>query len=187
MNNAIWAFARLGAQGSPAIPDLVRLMKEGSTHVAGAAAYVLGGVGEAAVPVLLEVLTNRTAYPRLETVRLGTMIRRPLENGALLVPVLVSYLTNQDAQLRGNAATALGCLRAAPGTAVPGLAGLVTDGDKNVRYRAINALAQFGADAHPAATALLAALKDSDGAVVAAAKNALWQIAPEVLEKTGER
>jgi HEAT repeat protein len=70
---------------------------------------------------------------------------------------------------------------------VPGLAGLVTDGDKNVRYRAINALAQFGADAHPAATALLAALKDSDGAVVAAAKNALWQIAPEVLEKTGER
>jgi HEAT repeats len=183
MNNAIWAFDCLGAQGSPAIPDLVWLMKNGSTNVAGTAAYVLGGIGEEAVPVLLDVLTNRPAYPLLGTDRVGTMIRRPLSNGAVLVPVLVPYLTNRDAKLRGNAATMLGSLRAAPGTTVPGLVGLVTDRDKNVRYRAIVALGQFGADAHPAIASLLPVLKDSDGAVRGAAEDALRQIAPEVLKQ----
>jgi hypothetical protein len=176
MNNAIWAFDNLGAQAGPAIPGLVRLMKTGRTNVAGTAAYVLGGIGEQATPFLLDVLTNRPAYPRLETGRFGTMVRRPLTNGDLLVPTLVSSLTNQDAELRGNAATMLGELQARPHIVVPELAKLVRDGNKNTRYRAIVALEKFGTNARPAVVDLLPALNDSDRSIRHTATHALRAI-----------
>lgn len=181
MNNAVWAFDILGAQAAPAIPALVHIMKTGPTNSADSAAYVLGGVGEAAVPVLLDILTNRQAYPLLQTGRLGTMIRGPLTNGALLVPTLASYLTNQDTELRGNAASMLGELRAEPITVVPELAKLVRDRNKNTRYRAIVALEKFGGNARPAVPFLLPVLSDSEKPIRGAAMDALNAIAPEVL------
>jgi HEAT repeat protein len=185
MQNAVWAFDRLGAQAAPAIPDLIRLMKKGSEDLAWTASSILGGMGENAVPVLLEVLTNRQTDLRFRTAALGTAIRHPPTNGALLVPVLMPYLTNLDAECRGLAATMLGELQAMPSNAVPGLVGLLRDQDGNTRYRAINALGRFGTDARGACASLLPVLKDSDGSMRQAAEIALRAIAPEVLENAG--
>jgi HEAT repeat protein len=186
MNNAIWAFDNLRSQASPAIPGLVRLMKVGSTNTAGTAAYVLGGIGEDAVPALLDVLTNRQVYLRIQAGRIGTMVRHPLTNGAVLVPVLVAYLTNQNAELRTSSANMLGRLEANPDLAVPALISVLHDTDKNVRYCAIVSLGSFRKDARSAVPYLLPVLKDADQSMCQAAEDALQKIAPEVLEKEGK-
>jgi hypothetical protein len=181
MNNAVWAFIILGARAAPAVPGLVHIMKTGRANSAATAAYVLGGLGEEAVPVLLEILTNRQSFPKLTPGTVTSMIRGPLTNGAVLVPVLVPYLTNPNPKLRASAAQMLGKLRAEPDTVVPRLADLVHDEDGYTQYRAIEALQGFATNARPVVPALLPLLSDSDRGVRDAATNALSAIAPEVL------
>jgi hypothetical protein len=58
MNNAIWAFDTLGAEGTPAIAGLVRLMKAGSTNVAGTADAMRSTAEEALHEIAPDALTN---------------------------------------------------------------------------------------------------------------------------------
>lgn len=181
--NAVWAFAILGAQAAPAIPELLELVRNsnGNTRIATAALFALADIGDAAVPIVLDVLTNAPAYPRIDPRNLGGVLEGPITNKAPLVPVLISCLRSTNRQMAGNAVTMLGSLHTEHATTVPALISLLRDVDDPVlQYRTIAALERFGPEARPAIPQLTQLHHSKNERLRIAADHALNRIAPEV-------
>ena len=100
------------------------------------------------------------------------------------MPALIAALKDQNANVRGGAAEALGRIRPEAKEAVPALIVALKDQNENARSAAAEALGRIGPEAKEAApaliaAALIAALKDQYANVRSAAAEALGRIRPE--------
>lgn len=151
---AVDAIETLGPAAAPAVPTLVRALRDGNLFVRWASARVIGKIGTAEV------------------------------DPALTVPPLARLLDDLDLDVDLAAATALTLYGPAAAPAVPVLARATGGGDPERRVAAINALRSIGDDAKPAIPAITAALANNDARVRRAAADALGQFGPDAASAT---
>ena len=180
-DDAVIYFRMLGAEGSPAIPELEALATDPRRgQSAERAVAALAEIGTEALPALARVTTNMQAKTRLAALVqincLGT-------NAAPAAPLLLECVGDADWRIAGNTAEIAGKLRFRPATSVPAIANLLYRPEPFLRRVALLALAELAKDARPAVPSLKDALNDSDFGVRLEATNALRRIAPEVLQK----
>jgi hypothetical protein len=178
---SIRGFEVLGVDATPAVPDLVRLTKGTNVHVALRALTSIEATGQAGIPVVFDILTNRQAYCADSVFSLlGTMSNLGT-NADLVIPGLVVCLRNPSPRTAAMAAVLLGQIGKRADIAVPALARCVEAPDEGVRYCAVYSLGRFRESARSAVPALVLALSDSALGVRCEATNGLQRIAPEVL------
>jgi hypothetical protein len=175
-------FEILGPTASPAIPDLVRIMKGTNFSLAAYAMDAICMTGSKGFPVLLDVLTNRQAYARRLHFGLVTVMGRLGTNVSVMAPEVIEALKSKDPETVATAATMLGEMRAEAKLAVPALTNCLQSLDAQIRLHAVYALGKFGPGARSAVPCLIECLRDPNQSVHEAATNALKRVAPEVLE-----
>jgi len=127
----------LRQEGSPAVDDLLSMMKTGDISVKCRAGGVIGGMGAtaaAAVPELIEIY--ETSEGRLRSVILRSLgeIGTPRE---LIIPHLIRSLDDKDPGIRETAIDCIGLLQGRIKEALPKLRSImVQDPDELVRGRA---------------------------------------------------
>lgn len=180
-DDAVIYFRMLGADGSPAIPELEALATDprGGKR-AGRAVEALGGIGLEALPALARVTTNMQATTRLAALARISCLG---SNAAPAAPLLLACLEDADWRIAGNAAEIVGKLGFEPEKSVPAIADLLHRPEPVLRRVALLSLAEFGQEARSAVPCLLDALNDSDFGIRRGATNVLRKIAPEVLQK----
>jgi hypothetical protein len=168
------AFAVLGDQAIPAIPELHRLActaDRRDTQIR--AAHCLFNIGPAATAALTNVLAttyiaNEPSFTeRIES--LGT-------NAAPFVPILVHQLKHGSWQGEVRSAETLGALQLNPEEVIPALIDRLADPHPEMRAAAAKSLAQFGTWAIIALPALNQLVNDPERRVSAAASNAITAI-----------
>jgi hypothetical protein len=103
----------------------------------------------AAIPILIELLSDADAFIRLDAAY-GLGFIGP--QASVAVPQLLALLKDQEATVRNNAAYALGLIGAEADRVVPELVKLIRDRDARVRFNAAEAIGRFGRAAVPALT-----------------------------------
>lgn len=180
---AAWlGFQILGAEASPAIPGLAKLMNGRNSFLAYKAVCALGDIGRDALPVLVAGLTNQQADIRVPSVSCIGAVRNLGTNKNLVVNALIECLRGKDTQMATCAASSLGRLAVEPEVVVPALTEAFHRLQGYERECVVHALGRFGEQARSAVPCLVRALEDSDNSVRTAATNALMEIAPEVLQ-----
>jgi len=116
---------------------LVRMLPIGDRDVREKTIRALGGLGNAAVHVLLDALDVRS-----ELVRSGAAAALGLIRDQTTVPRLIELLTDEKKHVRIAAVTALGNMR--PARAIAPLVERLGDVDAGVRSAAIDALERIG-------------------------------------------
>lgn len=177
--NAVHALGELRGHGSEAlIEKIAERLQEPMPSMKRAALqairFIVNGPDEVADPAPLELPLDGFDTAPVDLARLEE--GRP----ALDADVLERLLNDGRAQVRENAARALGVLADVP----PGLVVRLKDGAVAVRRAAIEAIAGAPAAAAPYADAVLQALADPDAAVRGGAKRAargLWEHAKGAL------
>jgi HEAT repeat protein len=146
-----YALGKLGSEASPAVPGLIKCLKEdGSAKVRDAAAFALGEIGR------------------------DSLLAAGDPN---LVPALVAALKDADGLVRRSAAYALGNLGADAASAVDALNAAQNDDRPEVRQNVANALGKMGV---AGLAGLRNALRDSDNLVQRDAAAALASFDPQV-------
>ena len=167
------SFAVFGAAGSPAIPELARLLESTNQLSATLAGTALGHIGKPSLPALMHALTNRMfrigTQAALTLVELGT-------NARPAVPILLRQLEHPNHFVRERAADTLGKLSLEPEAVVPALAKLLNDNSPAARFLALQGLAEFGANARSAVPAISNLFANPDPRVRSGATNALRKI-----------
>jgi hypothetical protein len=184
---SIRGFEVLGADGGPAIPDLVRLTKGTNVHVALRALMCIEATGEAGIPIVFDVLTNRQAYCADSVFSLMGTMSCLGTNVELVIPGLVECLRNPNPRAAAMGAVLLGQIGKRPEIVVPALERCFGAQDEGVRYCAVYTIGGFHESARSAVPALIRAMSDSAAPVRNAATNSLRRVAPEVLGREKER
>ena len=156
---ALKACGIIGQASAPAIPEVAALLLE--PGVTSEAAIALSYMGREALPPLREALTNSDPVVRREALRsIGKLKdRAPLELDVVL-PLLVTGMSDADPGVRAVGATYLGIIHGAEEQAVPVLTRGLEDPDPEVRRASAAALGAFGPGAEPALPALRKASTD---------------------------
>jgi hypothetical protein len=176
--------AMLGVEASPAVPELLKIIKRGDSPMnSDRAMYALSYIGMQAVPPLLEMITDPDSPNRRRAVYAIRDMKRQPGVGPSALPVLIKCVDDPDCEVAAAAVTALGEFTPEADSAVPVLAGSLQNTNDYMRQSAAESLGKFGDKARSAVPSLLNALNDSESWVRDAATNALVQIAPEVLGK----
>lgn len=170
---AVLAFAALGDEARPAIPQLTELLRHERTALP--AARSLAAIG----PASLSPLTNSLASPfRPVRTSCARALGRVRGDARPAVPALVSVLDDEDDELRYFATRSLGHLAMAPVQSVPALVTRLQDRNAEVRKVAARSLGQFQGRARVAVPALVKALDDQDLGMKLTAALALREINP---------
>jgi HEAT repeat protein len=183
------AFWVLGPEAGSAVPELSRIANNANAPEAAVyAAYALGCIGSDGFGPLLAVLSDPSLTAASHARAAWELGRRQVvgTNGSRAVPLLIKTLSDPDAFVSINAASALGNLGLEPQIAVPALIDTLTRGSVAQRKFAAMALEMFGPRAKEAVPALLK-MAESPYGMREAATNALRQIAPEVLKSVTSR
>lgn len=158
------------ARESPAsVPALIEDLKSADREKSGKANLALIGLGEPAVPALLELLAG--SDPRLRSLALSTLWGMGARAQSA-VPALVAALEDPDVEIRIGAAMALDNMGPAAQPAVPALIRALSDGESRVRQAAVKALGNVGPGA-----------KDAVPVLSRAVKRGPWPEAEETLRK----
>ncbi|MCX6874285.1 MAG: PQQ-binding-like beta-propeller repeat protein [Verrucomicrobia bacterium] len=136
---------------------------------------IIRRLGPAAVPLLVEALTQEEASVRLQAV--GILIDFAPDTVAAQ-PALVRALQDEDPRVARDAARALGALGTIAAPAVPDLVRALSHHDEHLRIYAAEALASIGPEAAAATPALAKALDDAVAGGRWAACEALAAIGP---------
>jgi HEAT repeat protein len=173
--NAASAFADLGHQASPAIPELLRLSREATAdHDRRALIDVLGYLREDGLPALMTIAADRSHPERGAAISTIGMIHRELgTNGHAAVPLLLRCLHDRDSNIVSHAAESLGDLALEPETVIPALTNLMQSADAHVRASVLYAFTHWPASGALYAPTLLKALGDPSFDVRQLATNAL--------------
>ena len=167
---------KLGPDVSPAIPELVKMMKQTNGLAPVRALLVVDSTGLAGIPVLLDVLTNRQVYGQDRAYMLRGTMSHLGPDGHYAVPGLLTCLTNKDTEVAATAATLLGQVRMEPELAVPALLSCLDSPDPQMRYAAVRALGEFRGYARVAIPFVVRTFSDPDNGIREAATNALQMI-----------
>ncbi len=174
-------FQALGAQATPAIPQLNTIVHGEQWASSLIALDALVEIGEPAVPALQGIMADPQWLLRQNAIiaignagRLGT---NELAAINLLIPAL--YDTNR--QFAFMAATMLKCFGDQTERVVPELVQCLNSSDPELQVAAIASLGHFAKKAESAAPNLTLKLEVPDRRIRLEATNALRRIAPEVL------
>jgi HEAT repeat protein len=179
---AVGAFRSLGPQAAHARDELSRILNDAKNGFSRErAAQALACLGEAGLPPLLAVLTNRQAgfACNLALESIGAMGT----NARPAVPALLAHLKGTNNSIAESVSLSLSELRLEPALVVPALTDRVLEDTGRVRVLAAIALGRFGQDARPAVPALLGVLKVADPTLREFVTNALCKIDPQALKK----
>ena len=154
---------------SDPVHDLMEAIAAGDDERAEAAALEVGRLGNAALPVLREMLGSEERDRRWWAARALAAV-----GTKEAVPLLIQVLSDPDPDVRACAVVGLAGLR--PEEAVGPLVVRLSDPSAYVARLAADGLARFGPVAVPA---LIAALREGDAAARAGAARALSAIQPE--------
>lgn len=142
---AAYSLGKIGASAVSAVPTLIELLEEESREIQKAVSWALGIIGPEAVPLLSEGLQRNNPNVRAGCAyALGSIG----PNAITALAELRERLQDEHAQVRYNAAKAVGNLRAAKETeaAVPQLISCLKDKDPDVRWAVAEALRKIGTD-----------------------------------------
>jgi hypothetical protein len=168
--SAMWALYAVGSNALPALPTLTNMLLHTWSTVA------LAGIGNPAVPSLLQALTNQD-YRIRDAAATGLMWERACLDQ--VVPALVARLNDTNPSVRNEATIALGALGSCPEIAVPALTAACSNGNALSRSLTLVSLGQFETNASSAIPTIKTALNDPDAQVRSSAAFALQQINPD--------
>jgi len=175
---AVFGFRVLGLCASGAAPQLTSLMKDRkvSQQTRECAMAALARLGPAGLQPLLDAFSD-PGQPgrRLAAYHIGSM-RYLGTNASPAAAVLIRLLKDDEEQIAGRAAAALGDLNLEPAQAIPALTNALKDPRPGVRASAASAIGAYGKHARPALPALTEALSDPKIQVRTAVTNALYEI-----------
>jgi HEAT repeat protein len=134
-------------------------------------------LGTNALPYLLSTLTNQSNPPKVRA-QAPIAIACMGTNASMADAALMNYLNDQP-QVAGACAYALGRVTKRPELAVPAITSLLTNTDREVRWMAIRGLCALGTNASAAVSVLERAVSDPEKGVRSMAAYALRKIAPE--------
>ncbi len=140
-------------------------------------AHLFEGIGEGAIPALIQGLDHPNRY-----VRHGASQGLKLIPSESAIPKLINALTHPDADVRANVIDALGRNGPKAKLAIPGLVKALGDPIAHLRAEAALALGKIRAQAPEAVTALCKALRDTDPEVRNQAVWALGRVGPTAQE-----
>ena len=127
---------------------------------------VLEGIGEAAVPILVNLLADSSAEVRYAAVNsLGEIGKSAIESRTKIIEGLSSAITDQEEDVRRNAAEELADVKASSPTAINALITGLQDQSRDVRLASAEALDEIGEPAKAAVPALMNALGDESNSV----------------------
>ncbi|RKY29568.1 MAG: hypothetical protein DRP68_07185, partial [Candidatus Omnitrophota bacterium] len=160
--------------GSPAVPYLIKVLKDKEKFVRQVTAGVLGEIGaQEAVPYLIGRLKDEDEFVRLAAAKALEKIGSQEIASHLretIIEALIETLKDEDWRVHLGAAEALGEIGS---PAIPHLIKALRDKDWRVRYRVRFPLGEIGS---PAIPHLIEVLKDKDSDVRKAAAEALRKI-----------
>ncbi len=163
-------------EGAPrSLPLLRELLSSGDEDLQVATLEIIRRVGPPAIPLLVELLRDERVSLRRDVV--DALIDLPPHTEAIQ-PALRRALGDDDAQVAGDAARALGALGASASPSVGALVETLSHYDPYVRVYAAEALASIGPKAAAATKELARALSDPAPGVRWAACEALAGIGP---------
>ena len=160
----------LVAMGAEAIDALIRGVSDENPQIREMSAWVLSEIKTPAarvVPALISVLTDPDENIRV----MGSVALQNL--GEPAVPYLIDALRAESAEIRLNAAYALGEIGAPLDTILPALISTLTDPEWNVRRLVVRALVTIGS---PTVEPLIKALNSPDPDLRRMAERALNDI-----------
>lgn len=170
------ATSALKALGPSAVPGLVRLLQAKDSFFRQQVWVVVPRLSGS----FQKIIVNRIDPPNAAALR--TASARSLgvigPDAVDAVPALARALRNEDAQVRWNAAGALGRIGPA---AWPELSNALAARDVNLRYAAICALGDSSLEATVVVPELLKALDDTNSGVSVAAAGSLAKLGPTAL------
>jgi len=186
---AVQQLSRMGEKAKPAVPGLIKILKENDLpRTVSFASWALGAIGPAArdaVPALIEVLNKKYKNPKkyFKPFRVhgftAWALGRIGPEASEAVPALAkTLLSDESPQARTAAAYALSNMGPAAKGAMKELLGNL-GGRSTMRYHASRALANIGKDAVPA---LISKLDSSDKEQLCAAAQALRFIGPDAAD-----
>ena len=162
--------------GHAALPAVRELFKEKNGSFQEIAAFALNGIGEAAVPTLVEALQADNVDSRRLAAR-TLIMTRPAAKSA--VPALISALTDPDRYVRDFAAAAMCAIGPDAQAAVPALRECLKDAQRHMQIAAATVLGEIGPAARDAIPDLINALSDIGAA--SDASRALAKIGPAAI------
>lgn len=166
-DRSIVGFELLGPNADAAIPELARVANAANgANAPRVAVDALVGIGPAALPAVMSVVTNTNSMARFYAI---TSLRAFGSNATPAIPILIDSLREDDL-IATAAAQTLGALQLEQEITVPALMKMVESPRPLLRLFAIDAIVAFGEQARPA---LLKALEDEDQIVRINATNAL--------------
>ena len=157
------------------LPLLRRFLNRRNEDLHVATLEIIRRIGPPAIPLLLDLLRDERDYIRRNAV--DALIDLAPDTEAVQ-PALRRALRDDDSDVAGDAARALGALGARAGPSVRALVGTLAHENPYVRVYAAEALASIGPGAAAAAGALARALRDPAPGVRWAAGEALAGIGP---------
>jgi HEAT repeat protein len=194
------ALAAIGPDAVAAMPALRPWLLQPGSDLQADAAAALARIGKPAIPVLVEALqTDPATLPAQVVLGFGDpwallvawrdfpdihghAVKALADIGPDAIPVLLTALHNPNADIRANAAGALGSVGYADERVVTALAAVLRDPDVPVRNQATAALLRdLSADPRLMLPGLRQALEDRDAAVRANAVKVLGALGPVAL------
>ncbi|MBI4612068.1 MAG: HEAT repeat domain-containing protein [Planctomycetes bacterium] len=167
-SGAIRALAKIGPAAAAALARELKNPTNRFTALEG-----LGGMGEAAVPAITSVLTDRDVEVRLAAL---AALQKLGPKAAAAIPALEKAIRDSDSRVRSEAFSALAAIgEPAVGELVKALA----DKSDSVRGEAVMTLQRIGSGAKEALPALVKCLKDENDNVCSLAANAIAEIGGE--------
>ncbi len=160
-------------------PEMVRplveqLLREGDPQLIDEIVNIVAGLGDAAVPQLIEALT----YPEIRA-KAAAVIAKIGPPAKATVPALITSLSDPIPRTRGETLFALASIGPEAKEAVPAVVRLLGDPEVEVRYAATFALGKVGPSAMPAVPELQRGLDSPDRFLAMASAWALACIDPE--------
>jgi hypothetical protein len=153
---AVVGFLALKETARPAIPDLTRALNDG--ELAPSVANVLGAMESEGLCALTNALANPDKRVRMAV--LQTLVFKAREPAVRsFTPLLLPLLEDPEADVRANAAEALGLAGDQPGVIIPKLIALLDDPAPSARCAAADALGRHGPQARAALPKLAACHK----------------------------
>jgi hypothetical protein len=138
-SSAMFGFRVLGDKASPAVPSLSQLMRGTNRTFSLNAMAALMWMGNAGLPTLVEAVTNKTSPTPLRTAALSEIgyMRARHTNAASTLPVLFECLREDDPEVVGAAAVALGNFKTEAARVVPALIASMQNSDSHVRREVV--------------------------------------------------
>ena len=177
-NMAGYGINVLGSNATDALPVLVGYL--GDEKRGHLAAYGMSGVGESALPFLLNACDSTNATVAFQAVEALGGIAKHFESA---IPPLIRLLDHTNDAVGMRAAQALRSNQSRPDLVVPALIRKLSDRNTRRQMSAAFALGWQGKAARAAVPHLLPLLQSPDLRVKTAASNALQQIDPTALSR----